>query len=96
LKLCVFGFGFFEDGEVRVGVSPEREEFRIGRTGLGRLTLHGACSADLEIRECSDGLDDHNPAMVEDFLEFSGGFAALTRCQISFSAHKDGVQGGQG
>ena len=45
------------------------------------------------MRECADGFDDYNPAMVEDFLEFCGGFEALMRSQIGFAAHINGVQG---
>jgi len=32
--------------------------------------------------------------MFEDFLEFGSGFAALTRGQIGFAAHKNGIHGG--
>src|SRR5580704_8736454 len=93
MKLRVLGLRSDEDGNVRVSVLPQPEEMLIGRLGLSGVALHGIGSADLEMRECSDGFDDYNPAMVEDFLEFSGGFAALMRCQIGFSARKNGVQG---
>ena len=33
----------------------------------------------------------HNPAMVENFLEFACGFAAFMRSQIGFAAHIDGI-----
>ena len=84
-----------ENGNVRVGVFPEREEILIGRLGFGGVALHGIGSADLEMRECTDGFVEHNSAMVEDFLELGGGFAALMRGQIGFAAHKDGIQGVQ-
>jgi hypothetical protein len=35
-----------------------------------------------------------NPAMVDDFLEFGGGFSTSVRCQISFSSHKNEIPGG--
>jgi hypothetical protein len=31
------------------------------------------------MRECADICIQHNPTMVEDFLEFGGGFVALMR-----------------
>ena len=34
-------------------------------------------------------------AVVENFLEFSGGGAALSSRQVSFSAHIDGVEAGE-
>jgi hypothetical protein len=48
--------------------------------------LHRIRTAETEMRERTDGFDDYNPAMVEDFLEFCGGFHALTRSQIGFAA----------
>jgi hypothetical protein len=35
--------------------------------------------------ECTDGRIQHNPAMVEDFLELSGGFGFLMRGKIGRS-----------
>jgi hypothetical protein len=35
-----------------------------------------------------------NPAMVDDFLEFGGGFSTSTGGQINVSSHKNGIQGG--
>ncbi|MGH3571899.1 MAG: hypothetical protein ACRDUW_08745 [Pseudonocardiaceae bacterium] len=35
--------------------------------------------------QCADWFVQHNAAMVEDFLELGGGFAALTRGQIGFA-----------
>ena len=40
LQLREFRLGLLEDGNVRVGVFPEREEILIGRLGLGGVALH--------------------------------------------------------
>src|SRR5713226_5109592 len=79
LQLRVLCFGLLQDGDVGVGVFPEREEILICRLGFGGVALHGIGSTDLEMRECSNGFVEHNTAMVEDFLELGGGFAALMR-----------------
>jgi hypothetical protein len=42
--------------------------------------LHGACFADLQIRERTDSVVDRNARVVEDFLELDAGFAALATC----------------
>jgi hypothetical protein len=34
-QLCVFRLGFLQEGDVRVGVFPERKEILIGGTGFG-------------------------------------------------------------
>src|SRR5271167_1920078 len=91
LQFRVLRFRCDEDGNIRIGVLPEREEILIRGAGLGGVALHGVGSADLDMRQCSDGFVHHNPAMVKDFLEFGGGFAALMRGQIAFAAYKNWV-----
>ena len=39
LQFCVFGFRCDEDGNVRVGVFPQREEILIRRLGFGGVAL---------------------------------------------------------
>ena len=68
VEFCVFRLRLQQDGDVRVRVFPQREEILIGSLGIGGVTPHGIGSADLEMRECSDGSVGHNSAMVEDFL----------------------------
>jgi len=41
LKLRVLSFGGDEDGDVGIGVLPQREEILIGRLGFGGVALHG-------------------------------------------------------
>jgi hypothetical protein len=40
LQFRVLGFGLFQDGDVGVGVFPEREEILIGGTGFSEVALH--------------------------------------------------------
>jgi eukaryotic-like serine/threonine-protein kinase len=46
LQLRVLRFGFLQDGDVRVGVFPEREEILIRRFGLGGVAVQGAGEAE--------------------------------------------------
>ena len=55
LQFRVLGFGLLQDGDVGVGVFPEREEILIGRLGFGGVALHCIGSAYLEMRQCADG-----------------------------------------
>jgi hypothetical protein len=46
LQLGVFGFGFLQDGDVQVGVFPQREEIFVGgecvdASGVGVGALRG-------------------------------------------------------
>jgi hypothetical protein len=70
----VLRFGSDEDGDVRVGVSPKREEILIGRLGFGGVALHGVGAPEAEMSKCSDGSIENNPTMVENFLKFGDGF----------------------
>jgi len=65
----VLGFGGFVDGDVGVGLFPEREEIFVGGFGFGAFACHHVGSAQLQVRQCADGFVLHNPAMVEDFLK---------------------------
>src|SRR6266566_2594206 len=75
-----------QNGYVRVGVLPQREEFLIGSTGFGGVALHSIGSAELEMRQCADRFAKNDSAMVENFLELNGGLVALMRGQISSAA----------
>ncbi len=41
LQICVCRFGFFQGGDVAVGVFPNCQEVLIGGAGFGRVPLHG-------------------------------------------------------
>ncbi len=41
LHLRIFCFGLLQNGDVGVGVSPEREEILIGPLGFGIVALQG-------------------------------------------------------
>jgi hypothetical protein len=40
LQLHVLRLGFFQDGDVRIGVFPEGEEILVRGAGVGRVALH--------------------------------------------------------
>src|ERR1700740_1434372 len=47
-QLRVLLFGFFQDGDVGVGVFPEGEEILVGGLGFGRVAGDGVCAGKLE------------------------------------------------
>src|SRR5580693_1455968 len=49
LQLRVLRLGFLQDGDVGVGVFPEREEFLILDAGLRGITRGEICSAQLQL-----------------------------------------------
>ena len=91
MQLGVLGFGFFQDGDVGVGVFPQHEEILIGGTGFGGVALHGVCTRESKMGQRTDGFIHNDSAMVEDCLELGSGFAALMPGQIGFSAYIGGL-----
>jgi hypothetical protein len=54
-----------------------REEILVGRLGLGSVALQGVGTGEAEMSKRACGAIPQQPAMVEDFLEFSGRELAL-------------------
>src|SRR5580693_2074215 len=96
-QLRVLSFGLFQDWDVRVRSFPEREEILVGGTrpnagGIGihslrgsRLQGIGASHSQMRQRTCPAIPDD--AAVVENLLKLGGGRAALSGCQVCFSAY---------
>src|SRR5437868_446461 len=94
VELRVFDFGLFQDADIGVGVFPEREKILICSASLGGLTLQDISAGKAEVRERSDGLVQHNSAVVENFLKLRRSFAALMSSEVRFATHKDWVHRG--
>src|SRR5216683_1210468 len=82
LQLCVLRLGLLKEGNVWIGVFPEREEILVRGATLGDVALEGVGTTQLEMRQCTDGFVEHDPAMVNNFLELGCGLFALVRQQV--------------
>jgi len=87
LQLRVLHLGLLVDGDVGVGVFPEREKILVCRAALRNVALECIGTTQLEVRQRTDRFVEHEPAMVEDFLKLCSGFAAPMCSQIGFFAH---------
>jgi hypothetical protein len=47
----------------------------------------------LQVRQCAYGIADHDTAVIENFLEFPGGFNALVCSQTGLATYIDRVEG---
>ena len=94
MQLRALRFGFLQDGDVGVGVFPQREEVVVRGAGFRSVALHGVSAGEAEMRERSNGFVDHNTSMVQDFLKLSRSFATLMCGQICFPTHKDWIHCG--
>jgi hypothetical protein len=77
LQLRVLGFGYFQYGNVLVGVFPKVEKILVGGASLGDFALHCEGSSDLKMRECANGFVQYDSAMVKDLLELDGASVPL-------------------
>jgi len=89
---CVFCFGFFQDGDVRVSIFPEVKEDSVLTLRLGGIPLQHVCPAQLPVCQCPDGLVPHDPTMLEDFLKLGGCLAPLMQQKVSLSSDIDRIQ----
>jgi hypothetical protein len=77
LQLGVFRLGLLEDRDVGVGVFPEAKEILVGSLGLGLISGQDKRSAELQVRQRTDGIGGDDPAMTQNFLKLRSGFRAL-------------------
>src|SRR5579864_7834661 len=101
LQLRVLRFGFFQDGNVGVGVFPQRKKIFVGGErpnagGIGirvlplsvkSFRLQSVRTSYSEMRQRSRPAVPHDAAVVEYLLKLGGGSTALSGCQVRLSAY---------
>ena len=65
-----------EDGDVRIGVFPNRKEILITGAGFSGVVLQSVGTGEAEMSKRADGFVKDNAAMADDFLKLSGCFAS--------------------
>ncbi len=55
-QLGILGLGLLQDGDVRVGVFPQREEILVGGTSLVFVACESVGPAQFQVCQCADGL----------------------------------------
>jgi hypothetical protein len=55
LRLRGFGSRLLEDGNVGVGIFPQREEILVGNARLGAIALQGVGAGEAEMPEGGEG-----------------------------------------
>ena len=92
LQLCVLRLGLLQNRNVRVCIFPERKEILIGGFRLGLVTRQCLSPAESHVRESANRIADHDPAVIENFLEFRSGLGALMCRQIGQATDIGGVE----
>src|SRR3984885_13832494 len=106
LQYGVLRPGFFQDGDVGVGILPEGEKILVGGEradagGVGICSLRssrlqgvGTGYAQMRQRSRPAVLDD--AAVVDDFLKLGGRSGALSGCQVCLAAYIQMIEAGTG
>src|ERR1700686_3743725 len=100
----VFCLGFFQDGDVGVGILPEREEIRVsgerpytGGIGIRALRgprLQGIGTSHAQMRQRSRPTVPDDAAVVDDLPKLGCGSITLSGCQVCRSADIRRIEAG--
>jgi hypothetical protein len=94
LQLGVFGFCSDEDGDIGVGIFPEREEIVVGGASLRRVALQCIGAGKAEVRDGSRFTRPYQPSTAENFLKLgSSGDVAMNDAPLSCAAWRASAMG---
>src|ERR1700683_3995238 len=78
-ELCL---GFLQDGNVRVGIFPKREEILVRRAGSGGVAGHAVCASETEVSQRANRLVSNDAGMVQNLLKLTRRWGRLLLQQI--------------
>ena len=82
----VFGAGLLQDGNIRIGILPERQEILISHTAGGEVPGEGVRPREAQHRQCPVGAAHREPTVIENFLEFCLRRFAVASAQVGLPA----------
>ncbi len=88
LQLRVLRLGFPQDGDVGVGVFPEREEVLVLRASLDGVAGKGVGASEAQVRQCADYIISRYSRMVDNLLELGGSSRALMCRRVRLAPHR--------
>src|SRR5581483_6423911 len=80
--------GLLQDGNVGIGVFPQREEVLIGGARFGGVALERVGAGETESRQGACREIQRDSRMLKDLLIFSGRLFSLASHQVRFAAQK--------
>ena len=87
MQFRVFRFGLLEDGNVGVGVFPQREEILIRGSGFGGVALQGVGAGEAQAGQCAPGKVPYQTSVVNELLKFCCRLVPVAKCEIGFPTH---------
>lgn len=92
LQPGVLSFGAFQDRNVGICFLPKHEESLIASFRLGLISRQSVHSTELQVGQRADGIQAHEPAMIENLLKLDRSFPIPARGSQSLAAHIGRVQ----
>lgn len=92
LKPRVFRFGLLQDGNIGVGVFPESQEIQVGAASFCGIFLQCVGTRKLESGNGAQRKICHQPAMIDELLEFRCRRSAISFCHEGLAAHVRGAK----
>jgi hypothetical protein len=92
LQLRVFRLGFFQDGDVGVGVFPKREKVLIPGARFGGISLKGVSASEAKARQRSEYVVHYDPWVIKYLPEFNLRFVTLVCSDVGFAPQIDRLQ----
>ena len=91
LQVRALGLGLLQDGDIGIGVFPEREEILICSLGFDGVSGDGICAGELQVGERAEQEVNHDSGMVGELLELGGGSSTIFLREIRQAAKVRGI-----
>jgi hypothetical protein len=85
-------FSFLQDGDVGVGVFPEREKVLVSSLCFGGVACHRVGAAELEMCQCSRHKVHYDASVIQQLLELGGCGRAVVSQQVRLAAQVSRVE----
>jgi hypothetical protein len=92
LQLRVLHLGLLHDGDVGVGVLPEREKVLVCLPRAFFVAAYGLRPAQLQVRERAQHEVQNNAPVINQLLKLGCCLLPLPLLQIGFTAHIRGIK----
>jgi len=91
-QVGVFGARLLQDGKLRVGILPQRQEILISHTARWEVSFEGTRARQTKHSQSRLRRAGRQPAMVEDFLEFRFSRFAIGQAEVDQPAEVRGIE----
>ena len=93
-QLRVLSLGFPQNGHIRVSVFPQSQKILVRSLSFGGVSGKRVGSSQAEVGERAGPAVPDDPAVIDNFLKFAGGFASFSSRQVGLAPYVHRIQAG--